>query len=126
MSLTRDMLVLAAVAFREKRYSDAGTLFATAMSCDDSEEFFENLSKMDETSLSFSEKTLAQISKEISLSMEDPETDATEDEEDEEDEEEIESDDLDPDNPGELLLPSSISSKSSVVIKASKSPIGIK
>lgn len=121
MSLTRDMLVLAAVAFREKRYSDAGTLFATAMSCDDFEEFFENLSKMDtETSLSFSEKTLAQISKEISLSMEDPETDATEDEE------EIESDDLDPDNPGELLLPSSISSKSSVVIKASKSPIGIK
>lgn len=157
----RDLLLLAAVAFENKQFNEAGALFATALSSDDAPQLMETLNKLaidEQTAVASAGEprmSLREISKALSAAIEDTvgeqspgvatasddededdesESDADEDADEDEDEEsedeeseeedddsddeededdDEESDDLDPDEGGEKILPSSISSATS-------------
>jgi hypothetical protein len=161
----RDLLLLAAVAFENKQFDNAGALFASALSSADAPEFLETLNKMtiDGEELNAPDEAVAgekmpmsKIAKAIAASMEETvedvegvslssddededdeelddedmdedsedEEDESEDEDDEDDEddEESESDDIDPNEGGERILPSSISSDSGTTVKSKGTP----
>ena len=156
----RDLLLLAAVAFENKQFSEAGALFATALSSDDAPQLLETLNNLSiqeqAATASAGEKrmSLREVSQALSAAIEetvgegqpgvatasddedeleddeelddaesedeDEDSDDEDDEEDDgvegvEDDEDEESDDVDPDEGGETILPSSISSVSSSV-----------
>ena len=163
MQTARDLMLLAAVAFNNGKYDDAGALFATALSSEDAPQLLERLGDMEfqpeaepTVTAGATHMSLREISQALSAAIEDTMDDeegvATasddEDEEDldeEEDEDDLdeeedegddeeESDDFDPDNGGETILPSSISSVqvkrkeggSKLIISGLNSPIKLK
>lgn len=133
-NIARDLLLLAAVAFQQKRYDAAGNMFAAAMSSDDAQELLEHLDVegdlksgdegSDDWNISESgdapRASLAEISKSLSNAMSDfPALSADDDEEDdtseipdeeEEDSDDADSDDFDEEVPGQKIIPSSLSS----------------
>jgi len=126
------MLLLAAIAFRQKRYDSAGQFFGAAMSSGDVEEVLEHLNAMGEEEIpnisappgdgisSVIASTLEAFSSESDLDESEEETEdnseETEDFEDDdmdvesedEDDEAEWSDDVDPET-GDVIVPSSIS-----------------
>lgn len=143
MSVSRDLFLLSAIAFQQGQYDKAASLFASSLSADDANEFLDQVDQMvsdiplldPEAVSSGSKASLSSIAQIIKASMklaaestsaadfdeEDTEEDPSEDEDDEspedEDDEstELESDDADPDNPGERIIPSALSSVSSAI-----------
>lgn len=99
MQTARDLMLLAAVAFQNKRYEDAGALFTTALSSDDAEEFINQLNSMNnpdaeplvKEAVASDGKSVSEIAAVISKAIESTSADDEEDS-DEEDEDEVEDD----------------------------------
>jgi len=139
MNVSRDLFLLAAIAFQQGDYDKSASLFASSMSSDDAEEFLNQVDQMaDEDSLEETESTssgkssLRSIARILKKSMkatseslsaddfdfedEDEDTDSSAATEDSD--EELESDDVDPDSPGERIIPAALSSvKSAIKVK---------
>lgn len=133
-NIARDLLLLAAVAFRNNKFDNAGAMFAAAMSSEDADELIsqldvEGILKSDEASSIDNAEVndaprvgLAAIARSLSdaMSYVSESSDEDEDEDDvdlppiedgiEEDEDEADSDDLDSEVPGRFIIPSSLSS----------------
>jgi hypothetical protein len=143
MKQARDLFLLATIAYQQGKHSDAGTLFATAMASSDVNEFLDLLNEentvtagtMLATSKSI-ETTLSQAVNRFSASLseeaEDEEltslpklsdagTEGEDDTELDEDDEDF-NDDIDTDNPGCKVLPSSLSSTVKVLPLANTKP----
>lgn len=120
-NVARDLLLLAAVAYKNGKFDTAGSLFASSMASEDADALMSKIHEMDmEQESNSSDKTLNEIAKILGQSMSD-------DSDLETPEEGTESDDMDPNNPGERIVPSSISSEATLtLVKASKSPISVK
>ncbi len=155
-NIARDLLLLAAVAYRNGRYEDAGSLFATSMSSSDATELLQELDiegdlgvddlqppsgDWESESSDAPRAGLESISKSLADAMslipslsasEDVDTPDLEDEE-EEDSDDAVSDDFNPGMPGQKIVPSSLSSanhgggsRPTRLVMGSKSPVGIK
>lgn len=105
MKTSRDLMLLAAVAFKNGKFDDAGALFASSLSSEDSDSFLnevnrignpdaENLNIESVSSSDTSNMTLSQIAQSLSGAIKDSvESGDEEDEEDQEDEEDIDEED---------------------------------
>lgn len=129
----RDLLLLAAVAFNHGKHSEAGTLFATALSSDGAEELLREIDVegiLDEDTLQSEQASLssdaprvglaaiassvADAMSHVSLSSDDDEDEpgmpSLADEEDEDSEDDDATDEISDEIPGATVLPSSLSS----------------
>lgn len=132
-STSRDLLLLAAVAFRKGLFDKSGQLFAAALASDDAEEFLSELDTEGNLAADLADDwgtglagdaprtNLARISKEIgnAMSLVSVSSDADAESEDEIDMPELDnveedsdgaSDDFSGDIPGQMVIPSSLSS----------------
>lgn len=112
MKTSRDLMLLAAVAFKNQKFDDAGALFASALSSEDTSQFLDAINGLDnpdaeplaiESVSTSSGMTLSQIAKSLSSAIQEQVGTASEDEdEDAEDEDdESESDDEESDDESE-------------------------
>jgi hypothetical protein len=115
MKTSRDLMLLASVAFKNGKFEDAASLFAASLSSDDSEAFMQALNTMDDPkaepleieSVSSGAPSLSEIVASIANALSDHQiaTAAEEDEDDEEsndaNEEEVGDDDTDEDEDDE-------------------------
>lgn len=131
MSIARDLFMLAALAFQEGKYEQAGILFTSSLSSDDFGTFLaqvDSLPEVNESSSSsdfdeqYEKVGMSEIARQIALAMQEESVsavdlsieDGSDAEIDDEDEGPL-SDDVDPDFPGQMLLPSSLSGVKSMV-----------
>lgn len=97
MKTARDLLLLSAVAFQQGKFDDAGALYASALSSEDSAELLQELNKLGqpeaapletETSVSSGGMTLSQIAKSLSTAIGENAAEAGDDEDEEDDDSE--------------------------------------
>ena len=109
MNISRDLFLLSAVAFQQGDYDKAASLYASSLSSSDAGDFLAGVDKMGVSGHSVS--TSSSIAKTLSSSMRAAAALSSDLDEDED----LESDDDDPSNPGERIIPSSLSGVTSAV-----------
>ncbi len=139
-NVARDLFLLSAIAFKNGKFDQSASLFATSLSSDDAAEFLSQIEAMDDQPIAAEASTevkstmsdiVRSIRDQIELtnaalaadeSDEDPDAVDEQDQDDDsgvnedvEDDPEAASDNVDPNNPGEYIVPASLSSVNSMV-----------
>lgn len=132
MQTARDLMLLAAVAFKNGKFDDAGALFASSLSSEDADSFLNEVNRLgnptaenlDIESVSSANMSLSQIAQSLSGAIKESVIEAGDEDEESEDEEEMEdeeSEDEDEDEEEDSEDDESVSTSSSGIQRRSKS-----